>query len=185
KSLKHYIPLFTGHRLVPKMELLKARVKGRLYGFGAYKKTLNYLALTYPQSKEGEKAASLLKNALTELADDQFARHVEGIYSYNLIYVFSASKREETTALKKKIDSATTTYNYVKLSTSIATYSPEKIFVVVQGLSSKKGAEGFGVKLKKDENFEIKHANFGISSLNYETLLIHKKLEAYLEEFVD
>jgi tetratricopeptide (TPR) repeat protein len=44
-----------GDEFVPKFEILKASAKGRLYGIEAYKKGINYIALTYPNTEEGKK----------------------------------------------------------------------------------------------------------------------------------
>jgi len=41
------------------------------------------------------------------------------------------------------------------------------------------------VKLRKDEDYQVTHDSFGISSVNYETVLIHKNLDEYLKEYGD
>jgi predicted AAA+ superfamily ATPase len=46
--------------ILPKLELLKARLAGRLQGVEEYKKSLNYVA-TYANAKEGKEADALLK----------------------------------------------------------------------------------------------------------------------------
>jgi len=51
-----YIKTFDGESMVPKFELLKATATGRLYGFEAYKKAINYLAVTYANTPEGKPA---------------------------------------------------------------------------------------------------------------------------------
>ncbi|MDG1014131.1 MAG: hypothetical protein P8O09_02855, partial [Flavobacteriaceae bacterium] len=48
-----------GDEIVPKLELLKATSKGRLHGFEAYKMGLNFVALNYPSSIEGKRAAQI------------------------------------------------------------------------------------------------------------------------------
>lgn len=176
-----YITLFIGDDIVPKMELLKATAKGRLYGLDAYKKGLNYVALTYPQSEEGKKAEEIVTESLPKLENEKFVKNAEG--NYNLIYTFSAKDKEDAEELQKNLDKAIEELEFEGLSTAIDTYSPEKIFVVVRGLRSRMGAEGFGEKLKKEKGYKIKHTNFGISSVNYKILLIHKNLDQYLKEF--
>jgi hypothetical protein len=45
---------FTGDEMLPKYELLKANLIGKLYGLAEYKKALNFVALTYPNTTEGK-----------------------------------------------------------------------------------------------------------------------------------
>jgi hypothetical protein len=52
---------------------------------------------------------------------------------------------------------------------------------VVHGLKSVQGAFGFAEILKNKNDFIISKPFFGISSKNYQTVQIHKNLEAYLE----
>lgn len=177
------ITLFTGDEIVPKMELLKATAKGRLYGFDAYKKGLDYVALTYPQSEEGKKAEEIIKDKLPKLKSAKFVKNAEG--NYNLLYPFEAGNRKEAEKLEKLINKGIKEFGYNKLATSIDTYSPDKIFVVVRGLRSKMGAEGFGKKLELEKKYKVKRPNIGISSVNYETILIHKNFERYVQKFGD
>ncbi len=174
---KKYANLFIGNDIVPKMELLKAMAKGRLLGYEAYREALNYVALTYPRSEEGKRAEEIIQESLPKMQNTEFAINASG--SYNLLYPFAAQQRTAAESLKNAIDQAIKEYEYSQLYTSIDTYSPQKIFVVIHGLSSRKGAEGFGVKLKKD--YQLNHQNFGISTENYEIILIHKNLKAYLK----
>jgi len=61
-----YIKTFDGESMVPKFELLKATATGRLYGFEAYKKAINYLAVTYANTPEGKQAQNIEDNILTK-----------------------------------------------------------------------------------------------------------------------
>ena len=178
---EEYAEVFLGHAMVPKFELLKATAIGRLYGYEAYAQALDYVALAHPQSEEGKKAEQIIKESLPRMKSSSFNMDSEG--NHHLIYPFAAENREEAEKLKEQIDLAIKELEEKDLSTSIDVYSPEHIFVVIKGLRSKMGAEGFGEKLKKEEDFKIDKENFGISSENYEILLIHKNLNQYREQF--
>ncbi len=190
-DLDHYITVFTGNAIVPKMELLKAVVKGRLYGYKVYGEALNYVALTYPQTEEGKKAEDIIQNDLPKIASARFQTQGQGFY--NLIYPFKTSERQTAMLLKTEIDSAMVKLKVNNLRTSIDVYSPDTIFVVVQKLLSKRGAEGFGEKVKQQfiednkerrgtkNDFKVDWNSFGISSRNYEVLQMHKNLELYLK----
>src|SRR5699024_5680757 len=149
----------------------------------AYKDGLNFVALTYPQSKEGKHAEKIISNNLSKIKKGQFIADAKD--HYNLIYIFSDRERAKAEELQKTLDKAIAEYEYEGLSTSIGIYSSDKVFVVVHRLNSKMGAEGFGVKLRKDEDYQVTHDSFGISSVNYETVLIHKNLDEYLKEYGD
>ena len=178
---EEYSEVFLGHAMVPKFELLKATAIGRLYGFDAYEQALDYVALAYPQSEEGKKAEQIIKESLPKMKRSEFVTDSKG--NYNLIYPFVAENREEAEQLQDTINTAIEELEERGLSTSVDIYSPEKIFLVVRGLRSRMGAEGFGEKLKKEEEYNIDRDNFGISSENYEILLIHKNLSQYREQF--
>lgn len=178
-----YGEMFLGQPIVPKFELLKATAMGRLYGFEAYEQALDYVALAYPQSEEGKKAEEIIQQSLPKMREAQFTQGGDG--NFNLIYPFDASNRDEAEDLQKQIDLAIEELEEKGLKTSIDIYSQNQIFVVVRGLMSKMGAEGFGEKLKKEKKYKIDRDNFGISSENYEVLLIHKRLDEYRDQFND
>ncbi len=182
-EIDDYVEVFLGHAMVPKFELLKATILGRLYGYEAYEEALDYVALAHPQSEEGKKAEKIIKESLPKMKNAEFEEKSTG--NHNLIYPFAASDREEAEEFKEELDKAIEELEEIRLSTSIDIYSPEQIFVVIKGLSSKKGAEGFGEILRKEEDYKIDRDNFGISSRNYEILLIHKKLNEYRQQFKD
>src|SRR5690606_37696763 len=64
---------YTGDETVPKFELLKARIIGKLRGIDEYKKALNFVALNYPNSAEGKEAEALLGTDVPALAKLEFS----------------------------------------------------------------------------------------------------------------
>ena len=199
------IEVFTGNDIVPKFELLKATASGRYYGFEEYKKGLNYVALTYPQSEEGKRAEEIVSKSLPVLKNKTF-KFPKNAKEYKLVYPFElaiqqvdtnqvnsdkekeeiANKEEFTiddvVALKEKIDKAIVEFGFTDLYTSIDIYSPNKTLLIVHGLKSKLGAEGFGEKLLKEKDYKIDYQNIGIASEDYKTVQVHKNLSDYISQ---
>ena len=174
-----YIVLYFGNTIIPKFELLKTEAIARQQGFIAYKKALNYVALNYPSSNEGKQAQNLYENLIPNIANKTFLKDGNS-ERWKIVYPF---KEEETAAAEKfleKITEAVTTYNYTNMSVSLDYYTPNTLFVIIHGLKSRLGGNGFANILKENKKYKIKKEHFEISSPNYRIIQIHKNLEEYL-----
>jgi tetratricopeptide (TPR) repeat protein len=169
-----------GDQIVPKLELLKVTSKARLFGFEAYKEGLNFVALNYPSSIEGKKAAQMYETVIPQLESVEFVQDSTQT-NFKTIFKFEASETDEIKAFDESLSTAIEDIDYFKLSISKDRYDTNTIFVVVHGLKSVQGAFGFAEILKNKNDFIISKPFFGISSKNYQTVQIHKNLEAYLE----
>ena len=169
-----------GEEIVPKLELLKVTSKARLFGFEAYKEGLNYVALNYPSSIEGKKAARMYETVIPQLENMEFVQDSTQT-NFKTIFKFEASETDEIKAFDESLSTAIEDIDYFKLSVSKDRYDTNTIFVVVHGLKSVQGAFGFAEILESKNDFKITKPFFGISSKNYQTVQIHKNLEAYLE----
>ena len=76
-EIDDFIQRFTGEEAVAKFELLKAKLVARLEGIEAYKKALNYVALTYPNVEEGKQAEQLLVSDVPKLEALTFTKGTE------------------------------------------------------------------------------------------------------------
>lgn len=179
---EEYINNFTGDELVPKFELLKAMAAGRLLGVDAYKSTLNYVALTYPQTPEGKRAQQIYNTTIPELMETQF--NTDSLQTgYKLIYRFGREEGEDASSLKKKIEKALTDLEYKNLSVSLDVYSPEENFVVVHGFKDESAALGFAELLKVNKDYLVNRKPMSISTANYRVIQIHKNIDTYLDNF--
>lgn len=178
-----------GDDYVPKFEILKASAKGRLYGFEAYKEGIDYIALTYPNTEEGKRAQELLQNAIPVLAKKDFIAD-DKAKNFNVIYQFTKGSGEDIDAFVKTLnEEIEKKIKYFDLTTSTDVYDENTIFVVVHGLKSIQGANGFAQLLLSDEKDErgrpvkpkITKEYFAISSPNYAIIQRHKNLNAYLK----
>lgn len=170
---------FSGDEILPKLELLKAMAEGRLNGFAAYKDALNYVALNYPQSDEGQKAQELLSKALPSLENADFQKD-SVVNSFKLIYPFEKNNRVEAETFRSKIGEIISNLNY-NMEVSLDVYDRQQDFVVVHGFNSPRTAAGFAELISKDEKYRLNKKSFYISTPNYRIAQIHKNIDTYLE----
>lgn len=176
-----YMMIYNGNEIVPKLELLKATAIGREQGFEPYKKALNFISLTYPNSEEGKQAQEIYTNVLPIIGVKDFVPENE-TSNWKLVYKFDSENAEAAGKLEDQLRKALEEYNYINMTTSIDYYNPETILVIIHGLRSKLGAQGFGDVLKENKKYKIKDAFFEIASPNYKIVQIHKNLDEYLED---
>jgi len=176
-----YINTFEGDAIVPKFELLKAFASGRIYGFEAYKKAINDVAVNYANTTEGVQAQTIMDKALNSLKNSEFEDDDKAT-SFKVIYQFANPLESEIDDIVKILDEAVKEVKYFDLKTSIDVYNEETTFVVIHGLKSIGGAKGFAEILKEEDKNKITKASIAISSQNYKTIQIHKNLEAYLSK---
>lgn len=177
---QEYINVFTGDPIVPKFELLKANAIGRLQGFEPYKEALNYVALTYPNNPEGKKAERIVAEQLPKLESKEFSSEEgsTGTGNWKVVFPFKIRDDEKAVKLQKRLEDAIEELRY-RNRVSKDIYNLEDQFVVVHGFRSKDFALGFSELIKKNKDYRIKDENFVILSKNYQTILIHKNLDAY------
>ena len=170
-----------GDDVVPKLELLKATSKGRLYGFEAYKEGLNFVALNYPNSTEGKRAAQMYDTVIPELQDKKFVEDSTQ-KNFKVVFMFERSEIEEIIAFSEALSAAVEEVNYFNLTISKDGYDTNTIFVVVHGLKSALGAVGFVEILETKNDLITSKPFFGISSKNYQIVQIHKNVETYINK---
>ena len=174
-----YILEFDSDPIVPKFEILKASAIGRLYGFEAYKESVNFIALNYPNSEEGKRAQEIMQNVIPVLSAHEFQGN-ETASKFKVLYEFENASNEDVDAFLKKLSDEVTEIRYYDLSVSKDIYDKNTIFVVVHGLKSIEGANGFA-DLLQERKVKITRPYIAISSPNYEIIQRHKNLKNYLE----
>ena len=170
------IDIYTGEEINSKFELLKAQITGRLQGLEEYKKQLNYVALTYPNSEEGKRAEELLKTQLPMLEKLAFGQPA---VSYKLIFKFApGDPRIEPLTKKLQQYIKEGVNNSIKLTTDI--YTTNENFIVVHGYISKLAAEDAATVLKDFKEYKIAETPVIISSEDYKVVQIRKNYVEYL-----
>jgi hypothetical protein len=168
-----------GDEIIPKLELLKVTSRARLYGFEAYKEGLNFVALNYPSSIEGKKAAQMYSSVIPELANKAFVEDSTQ-NNFKVVFKFERSETKQIQAFEKAVSTAVEEVDFFELTVSKDSYDTNTIFVVVHGLKSVQGALGFADILETKNEMIISKPFFGISSKNYQTVQIHKNVETYI-----
>ena len=175
-----YITQYNGNDIVPKFELLKATALGKQNGYEDYKKALNYVSLNYPNSEEGKEAQDIYDKLLPKLAFKTFEDDKSST-RWKVIYSFSNTDKEAANELENTLKEAITFFTYSSMSTSIDYYNSDTIFVVIHGLNTRLGGNGFAEVLKEDKKYRIQNSHFEISSPNYRIIQIHKNMDEYLK----
>ncbi len=171
------IETYTGEEIVSKFELLKARVVGRLQGLEEYKKSLNYVALTYPNSTEGKLAETILKTDLPNLEKLAFGSPSA---TWKMIFKFDSPTDPKIAVLKAKIEKFIKEglNNNIFITQDI--YTTNEDFLVVHGFNSKLAAEDAASVLKEYKDYKIAETPVVISGDDYKVVQIKKNITEFL-----
>lgn len=173
------VDLYSGEDIIPKIELLKANTLGKLKGLEEYKGALNYVALNYPNSKEGKEAEALLTTNIPQLEAIAFDKEVPS--SWKVLYKISIDPADKKTkTLQDKIKKYIAETQSMKLATSIDSYTMTESFLVIHGPKSEEGARNIAAILKDYKDYKIADPSIIISNENYKIVQIKKNLQEYL-----
>jgi hypothetical protein len=173
------IDRYTGDEIVPKFELLKANVVGKLNGLDEYGIALNFVALNYPNSEEGKRAEKMLNIDIPKLQALQLSKNDSK--NWKILYSTKDFEDKNTKILQAKIKKFIADRGLNKLSVSSDTYTMTDNFVVIHGMSSEDLAKGIVSILKDYKDYKIKDKAIIISAENYTIVQIKKNLNDYLE----
>lgn len=178
---ERYREQFRDEDLLPKIELLLAQARGRVYGFNAYKQALAQIAQSYPQTEEGQKAQQLLNTALPQLENPTFKEDSTAT-NIKLLYSLANDQKVEAIDLSEKIEKAFKDLGYDQYSASIDFYDENNLLLVVHGLENLDRAQGLAELFNINPSYKIDHKPAIISSENYRVVQLHKNLSSYIEQ---
>lgn len=173
------IEKFTGDEIMPKLELLKSKIVAKIKGLAEYKKALNYVALTYPNSDEGKDAEELLYDNIPYLESLYFDQGEPT--SFKVLYHADNLEDKKVKTLIEKITKFIKDRNQSQLTTSIDLYTMDKNFFVIHGLRDEEYAKGVVSILKEFKDYKITEQAIVISSENYKIVQMKKNLPEYLD----
>lgn len=173
------IEKFTGEEIMPKLELLKSKIVAKIKGLAEYKKALNYVALTYPNSDEGKDAEELLYDNIPYLESLYFDQAEPT--SFKVLYHADNLDDKKVKTLIEKITKFIKERNQSQLTTSVDLYTMDKNFFVIHGLRDEEYAKGVVSILKEFKDYKIAEQAIVISSENYKIVQMKKNLEEYLD----
>lgn len=174
-AIGQYIDSFEGEDILPKLELLKARLSGRLLGAEEYKKGLNYVALTYANAKEGKDADAILKKDIPALEKLAFG---EKATAYKLIFKFTVGDARAD-KLAKTLTQFIKDNNNNSITLSNDIYTVNENILVVHGFINKLAANDAATILKDYKEYKISETPVIISTEDYKVVQIKKNLAQY------
>jgi TolA-binding protein len=172
------IDRFAGDEIVPKFELLKANVIGKLSGLDEYAKALNFVALNYPNSEEGKRAETMLNVDIPKLQALQLSKNDSK--NWKILYSTKDFEDKNTKILQAKIKKFIADRGLNKLSISSDIYTMTDNFVVIHGMSSEDLAKGIVSILKDYKDYKVQEKAIIISAENYAIVQIKKNLDEFL-----
>lgn len=169
---------FIGEESLPKFEMLKAKVVGRLKGVEEYKKGLNFVALTYPNVAEGKQAEKMVQMEvpLIEALDFGSAQPT----GYKIIFPKKYPYDKEVKNLMDKVTKYIKDMNAVSLKSSEDIYTLTDNFIVIHGFENKDAAISVLSVLQLHKNYKLKDKVYIISTEDYKIVQIKKKLEEWI-----
>jgi len=177
-EVEKYTTVFNGDAIIPKMELLKAFSTGRLYGVEEYRKGLDYVALSFPNSDEGKAAQKLSQESKKLTTSNAFVDESK-LDNFKLIYKFPNAQVEQMQATVESINGVISEKNY-NFPVSIDVYDKDYRLLTIHGFKSSLAAEGLKDLLFESED-KIDLALIPIATKNYEVIQAYKNLDTYLQ----
>ena len=177
KEIDEKIPMVIGENIVSKFELLKAMTIGKLRGLTSYKEALEFVALTYPNSKEGKEAERIIAKDLPKLQSMQFKNDLSK--NIKMIYAVPYPLSEESVALKTKLQQYANDRSHTGISFTADMYNDNTIFFVLHGVKSGNLAKSAQMYLELEGNYGIKQTPVLISTDDYGVVLIKKNWDEY------
>jgi ElaB/YqjD/DUF883 family membrane-anchored ribosome-binding protein len=177
-EVNQLIDKYTGDEIVPKFELLKAKISARLKGVEEYKKALNFVALNYPNVDEGKNAEAILSKDIPTLEKLEFKE--ESNSSWKIVFPKNASATSQTEDLYKKLDKFIKDRSDVLVKRSKDLYNETDDFIVLHGFQSKESAQSTLFLLKDYKDYKVNDEAYIISSGNYMIVQIKKNWDKYI-----
>ena len=179
QEIDELISRFTGEESVAKFEMLKARIAGRLQGLEEYKKGLNYVALSYPNSEEGKAAEKLLQEDIPKLETLIFIEEEEAS-EWKIIFPKKFPLDKDVKNLTDKIEKYFKDSQTVLLKSSDDIYNMDNNFIVIHGFSSRERATSVLSLLREYKDYKVKDQAYIISTENYKIVQMKKKFEEWI-----
>ena len=175
-AIDEYIDTYNGEEILPKFELLKAHVTGRLQGLDEYKKSLSYVALTYPNVSEGKDADAMLKKNIPALEKLAFGGTPS---SYKIMFKVAVND-PKVQALTDKIKQFIKDGNNNAITLSSDIYTTDENLLVIHGFINKLAAIDAVSILKDYKSYKVAETPVIISTEDYKVVQVKKSYVQYL-----
>ncbi|HEY6144577.1 MAG TPA: hypothetical protein VIV55_14290, partial [Flavobacterium sp.] len=178
EKLDTLILQYAGDEIVPKFELLRANILGKLKGLEAYKNAMQFVADNYPTSEEGKDAQEILTNQIPLLEKMDFS--FTEVKKWKILYKVGKIEDKSANELEQKINKFIASENIEKLSYTCDSYTEKEYFIVIHGITSEAYAESIVTVMKENKAYKVIESAVVISNENYKVVQIKKNLEDYL-----
>lgn len=169
---------FAAEEIVVKYELLKANLIGKLYGLAEYKKALNFVALSYPNTDEGKETEQFIATRIPLLEALYFNDATPT--SWKIIYQPKGLDEKEYKPLLDKLKKFISERSVDKLHLSVDVYTKDRNLIVIHGINNEDTAKGIAQVLKEYKEYKIQDQSVVISSENYKVVQVFKNLDEYI-----
>lgn len=169
---------FSADEMLPKYELLKANLIGKLYGLTEYKKALNFVALSYPNTEEGKDTEKFIATRIPLLEALYFNDATPT--SWKIIYQPKTIVANDSKPLIDKLTKFAKERSLDKLSISTDSYTKDRNLIVIHGIGNEDTAKGIATVLKEYKEYKIQDPYVIISSENYKIVQAFKNLDEYI-----
>lgn len=169
---------FAGEEILAKFELLKANLIGKLHGLEEFKKALNFVALTYPNSQEGKETEKFIATKIPYLESLSFNSEIPT--SWKILFSADNLEDKNTKTLLEKLNKFAKERTIEKLTVSTDIYTLDKNFIVIHGIKSLENAKGIAQVLKEFKDYKITQPSIVISSENYKVVQVRKNIDEYI-----
>ena len=177
-NLEIAIDQFTGEELLVKFELLKANCLGKLQGLNEFKKALNYVALTYPNTSEGKETEVFLNTKTPYLDALSFTKETN--LSWKVIFPIAYPEAPATKNLIEKLTKFVKERTIETLTLSNDIFSIDINFLVIHNIKTEESAKGIASVLKEYKEYKITDLSYVISSDNYKVVQIKKNFDEFI-----
>tara|TARA_Y100001970_G_scaffold75860_1_gene96149 strand:+ start:2277 stop:4616 length:2340 start_codon:yes stop_codon:yes gene_type:complete len=160
----------SGTKFESKLALLKANVIGRIYGVSRWKKELEVLSLSYPESIEGKFSKKLLINISN--SDDLKEKKVS-YKDYKWIFVFNNNEMDKLNNFYSKIKKLLID-SKVKWTLSKDFYNIENSLIVIHGIKDENEKDKWISDIEGETKFIIESNNFVALASDYRNFIKNK-----------
>ncbi|WP_430614587.1 tetratricopeptide repeat protein [Flavobacterium sp. JP2137] len=164
---------------LPKFDLLKANIIGRLEGVDVYKTALNYVALTYAGKAEAKEAERIINRDLPKLNALKWSDAPSK--SWKIVYRIPAEIQESASLMAKKLERYALDRHDAKVKFSQDYYTAKEVFFVIHGFQTAEAAQAAIAYLKNAAEYKINQEALVISSENYTVIQVKKNWDSFLQ----
>jgi hypothetical protein len=169
---------YAGEEMIPKFELLKANITGKLKGIEEFNKALSFVSLRYPYYDEGKQAEAILGKNTALLSQLKF--NAEKPKSWKILYKVGHNEVKTTKVLLDKIRKFIADRPFDKLTVSNDVFDMTDDFVVIHGVISEEYAKSLVKLVSNHKDYQITLNPIVISNYNYKVVQMKKNMAEYL-----